>query len=196
MKKYWTLVELIIVIGLISLLVGLIIVPFSQFDKEKSVKLSAQLLRNNISLVRNKSLSIQSRKYKFIPAIALLLPNVNLENKQTAYKQFRMCLVEKDGINYNFKNYLQDSQWQSLFEKSIFTTSETFYTVDSGLFEIPAIIFEKGSKLPNIWDANSTLTIRSGIVDNEEVDTKNFNDSNKFEYKLNKYTGRLQKVKE
>ncbi len=77
------------------------IVPFSNFNNGSGVKLSAQLLRENIAIAKSLSMSLQKSSYDFEPAIALLMPNKNINDKECAYRQIKICLVEKDDNDDN-----------------------------------------------------------------------------------------------
>ncbi len=193
MKNKFTLYELIIVMGLMALLFGIIINPFIKMKKSSSLKFSAQMLKNNISLARSRSLSIVRTTSQDTNAIALLLPVENFESdSDLAYRKIKHCIVEKDGARYKFKEYTYGDNWEKLFDNSIFTVSADFYTIDSGVLQIPAIVFEMGGKPPTDWNSASYFTVLEGTVTEDEPDTANFNADNKFEYEINKYTGHLK----
>ncbi len=128
-------------------------------------------------------------------AIALLLPLEDFESdSDLAFRKIRLCIVEKDALRYKFKEYKYGDAWEKLFENSVFTTSENFYTIDSGLLEIPAIVFEMGGKVPNSWDESSSFKISEGIVTDDKADTSGYNEFNFYKYQINKYTGHVKKV--
>ncbi len=194
-KNEFTLYELIVVMGLILLMFGMIINPFIKMKQGSSLKFSAQVIKDNISLARARSLSLVRTSQDDTNAIALLLPIEDFESdSDLAYRKIRLCIVEKDGIRYKFKEYKYGDNWVKLFDNSIFTTSENFYTIDSGVLQIPAIVFEMGGKVPNNWDESSMFTISEGIVTDDNADTVGYNESNFFKYQINKYTGHIKKV--
>ncbi len=194
-KNKFTLYELIIVMGLILLMFGMIINPFIKMKQGSSLKFSAQVIKDNISLARARSLSLVRTSKDDTNAIALLLPSEDFESdSDLAFRKIRLCVVEKDALRYKFKEYKYGDNWSELFKNSILTTSADFYTIDSGLLQIPAIVFDMGGKVPDSWDESSNFTISEGAVTDDKPDTANYNEYNFYKYKINKYTGHVNKV--
>jgi len=105
-KRNYTLVELLVVIGIIGILFGIALPAFNRLTQGNKVTAAARNLNTAISQAR--SLAIMQRQY-----VALLLPT-SASGLPSSYffKSYRLCYVTYDGSTYKFSKWTDDGVWR------------------------------------------------------------------------------------
>ena len=110
-RRHFTLIEMLVVIGIAGLLFALIGPAFNRMTRGNAVESHASGLK--LGMERASSLAAASRRY-----VALLLPNGITDTSKDAYKYqrggYRLAYVTlNDSGAYTFDGWLPDSEWQN-----------------------------------------------------------------------------------
>ncbi|MEA2013132.1 MAG: hypothetical protein U9O87_08685 [Verrucomicrobiota bacterium] len=105
-KTYFSLVELLVVIVLVSILFGIALAPFQRMISGNNVNSVAKNIGSLLGIARQKS--VAARNY-----VALIMPATaggNI-NERYHYGCARIAFVDS---NYNFESWIDDSSWYRL----------------------------------------------------------------------------------
>ncbi len=132
--KPFTLIELMVVIGIMIIILSLSAPAFRKLAMGSSVDVAARMVSSQLMLARAEAIS--KREY-----IAVIMPDSSF-NKDTndvsnySYTAFRSAIVEKVGNDYKFKEWVPGTNWSFL--------------------PVGAIIRDVSDSIPSIIKYNST----------------------------------------
>ena len=110
-KSQFTLIELLAVIGLLSVLIGIFAPAFSRMLVGSKVDQMASNFKTGMEVAQSKA--VASRKY-----VAMILPNKydSLNSKLRPYCNggYRLAYVKKDGNAWKFVSWVPGSNWSNI----------------------------------------------------------------------------------
>ena len=142
-RRPYTLIEIIVVIGIMATLMAVALPSFSAMMKGQGVEGAARNVCQTLKLAR--TYAINNRKY-----VAVLFPNANLDDEYH-FKSYRVCLVTKDANgNYTFQRWISNENWEFL------PTGITIYGI-----ETDAISKKAGGAFSPAFSADAAKNIYS-----------------------------------
>ena len=215
----FTLIELVVVIGIMALLMAIVMPVFSGMAGAQGVKAGSRVLIQKLKLARAFAIDNHER-------VAVLMPKFNDLSSLSATARpkyenhaYRACLVEYDSTSsrYNFKKWINGENWDFLPDGIIiadidstsddqtgssstasFAAAETVYGVKcegigcSGTVDMPAIVFTpigKCTKDAYVVLANDTLDSNGARI--KGADTSSPNREKDLNIKVDMFTGRV-----
>lgn len=110
MRKSFTLVEILVVLGLMAILLFIALPAFEKLAKGSGVSLAARNLTSKIGMARGYA--ITNREY-----VAVLMPKTGLTNDYP-YRGYKLCTVYSTPASagppvvYTFKRWLPSEKWE------------------------------------------------------------------------------------
>ena len=110
-KRHFTLLEILIVLGIIIVIVGLTTPAFSRLVIGSAVDQAGQMVSGQLAIARGEAIARRQ-------CVALVMPGKSYgagdEGVNKCYQAFRLALVEQDGTDYKFDEWLPGSEWAYL----------------------------------------------------------------------------------
>lgn len=105
-RKNFTLVEILVVLGLMAVLLFIALPSFEKLAKGHGVELAARNLASKLGQARGYA--ITNRQY-----VAVLMPNTGLTNDYI-YKGYKLCVVATTTTanQFTFKRWLPSEKWE------------------------------------------------------------------------------------
>jgi type II secretory pathway pseudopilin PulG len=105
MKKNFTLVEILVVMGLMAILLFIALPSFEKLVKGSGVEIAARNLSSKLGAARGYA--INNRRY-----VAVLMPDANLPNDYL-FRSYRLCIVSTSGTAnvFNFSRWIPSENW-------------------------------------------------------------------------------------
>lgn len=164
----FTLVELMVVLGIMTILMTLAVPSFDNLMRGDAVARTTRSLTTAIAQARAKAAA--TRRY-----VALLLPDgssnqVDQDNRPYGppMRSYRLCYVLKDGDNFVFDDWGPDSNWLELADKAVVAQvfcADKFNEDNSGGRDIS--VKHNESSYFDGWDRNGNSgLLYIGVTDN------------------------------
>ena len=111
MRRNFTLVEILVVLGLMAILLFIALPAFEKLAKGSGVELATRNLASKLGMARGYA--ITNRQY-----VAVLMPTTGLPNDYI-YKGYKLCIVSSTftGTNpaiFTFKRWIPSEKWEFL----------------------------------------------------------------------------------
>ena len=159
--KPFTLIELMVVIGIMIIILSLSAPAFRKLAMGSSVDIAARMVSSQLMLARAEAIS--RREY-----IAVVMPDSSFSKDTNdvsnySYTAFRSAIVEKSGTDYKFKEWVPGTNWSFLPVGAIIrdvsdsTPSIITYNSTSGKYERDASVnsFSTGGGFASIKEDSS-----------------------------------------
>ena len=143
-RRPYTLIEIIVVIGIMATLMAVALPSFSSMMKGQGVEGAARNVCQTLKLAR--TYAINNRKY-----VAVLFPSANLDDEYH-FRSHRVCLVARSGsapnYTYTFKRWIPNENWEFL------PTGVAIYGVETS-----AVGEKAGGTFTPIFNATKNITV-------------------------------------
>lgn len=120
-QKNYTLMEIVVVIGIMVTLMAVALPSFSAMMRGQGVEGAARNMCQTLKLAR--TYAINNRKY-----IAVLFPKANLDDDYH-FRSYRVCIVTRRGqdpnYTYEFKRWISNENWE------FFPTGVAIYGIET-----------------------------------------------------------------
>ena len=103
-RKKFTLVEILVVLGLMAVLLFIALPAFEKLAKGHGVELAARNITSKLGQARGYA--ITSREY-----VAVLMPKTGLTNDYI-YKGYKLCVVSGTTSPFTFKRWIPSEKWE------------------------------------------------------------------------------------
>ncbi len=103
-RKNFTLVEILMVLGLMAILLFIALPAFEKLAKGSGVELAARNLTSKLGQARGYA--ITSREY-----VAVLMPT-NTTLPEHAFKGYKLCVVSGTTSPFTFKRWIPSEKWE------------------------------------------------------------------------------------
>ena len=215
-KRHFTLLEILIVLGIIIVIVGLTTPAFSRLVIGSAVDQAGQMVSGQLAIARGEAIARRQ-------CVALVMPGTSWtaedDDANKRCQAFRLALVEEAGsTTYQFDKWLPGSEWTYLPNGAVIAqvTSEVPWGTDGELSRtgsspdyeytptgtcslsdnnqlkydadtnVRAVIFTPDGQALN-W---TYITLMQGVVPAHETSVKNANENNLFVLGVSPMTGK------
>lgn len=110
MRRNFTLVEILVVLGLMAILLFIALPAFEKLAKGSGVELAARNLTSKLGMARGYA--ITTRQY-----VAVLMPTATTSPKlpnDYIFKGYKLCVVSGTTSPFTFKRWLPSENWEFL----------------------------------------------------------------------------------
>lgn len=186
-KKYFSLIELLLVMFISALMLGIVIPTFHKVTKGVSVEMAARQLGGQLKAVREYA--ITNREH-----VALIMEPVGGSELPVGYRYvaYRPCIVNS---SYEFQEWVYGERWEYLPEGSQIENTTGFAAdvtgidlsdINGGTVQIDDVpVFTPTGKCEGVSGSGATVTVSdsTGIDSDDKL--------NKVNISVAGYTGRI-----
>lgn len=169
-KAHFTLIELLAVVGLLSLLIGIFAPAFSRMMVGSKVDQMASNFKTGMEVAQSKA--VASGKF-----VAMILPTkyddiTDPKLKSYCNGGFRLAYVKKDGDNWVFVNWVAGSNWSNIVDGAMLVACERKKNW-----------WNDDKKFKPLSDANPNISTSSAIAGKSNLDAIVAKDSEDLDIK-------------
>ncbi len=213
----FTLIELVVVLGVMALLMTVVMPAFTGMAGAQGVKANTRVLMQKLKLARAFAVDNHERVALLTPTYSDLSTISAGQRTKYANRTYRACLVEYDGSQFNFKRWINGEKWDFLtsgiiiadidddigYDAGDFSNAEEIQNVDcddiggSGSTNMHGVVFTPTGKCTN----DAYVVVANDVLDSsgKRVKGKNSTSPNRKKdssIKLDKFTGRVSLANE
>jgi Tfp pilus assembly protein FimT len=115
-KNFFSLIELLLVVGIMALLMGISLPAFSKMVRGSGTKLTTRNIVAKVNAARSYAITTRSN-------VAILFPSDGVSNANFYYTHYRVCKVYKDGSNWKWLSWIEARIGLKYRQEPLFNTS-------------------------------------------------------------------------
>ncbi len=133
-KNFFSLIELLLVVGIMALLMGISLPAFSKMVRGSGTKLTTRNIVAKVNAARSYAITTRSN-------VAILFPSDGVSNANFYYTHYRVCKVYKDGSNWKWLSWIEGEDWTKIQTGTLiqYIASSEAGTDQSGATEVKNI---------------------------------------------------------
>ncbi len=149
-KNKFTLLELLVVMGLCVIMLAISAPAFLSLSKGQSVEIAARTIGSELNAARSYAITHKEN-------VALIIPTTESLLSKHPYKSYRACIVYRG--SYNFKEWISGEKWEFLPAGTAVIDIDGSYGYNTGNFDNATDV----DNVPNTFGPGTVNNVKSVV---------------------------------